>query len=57
MAGGAMPADPEGWRVGIWWPDDGQYYYGAVGVCNDGVQGAPAKHLVHYDDGACHSGE
>ncbi len=52
-----MPADAEGWRVGIWWPDDGQYYYGAVGVCNDGVQGAPAKHLVHYDDGACHSGE
>lgn len=47
-----MPADPEGWRLGIWWPDDGQHYYGVVDVCDGGVQGAAAKHLVHYDDGA-----
>lgn len=48
---GAMPAEPQGWRVGVWWPDDKQYYYGAVGSCDDGATGQPDKHLIHYDDG------
>lgn len=46
-----MPADPEGWRVGVWWSDDSQYYYGAVGMSDGGVAGQPSKHLVQYDDG------
>jgi hypothetical protein len=48
---GAMPADPEGWRIGVWWPDDGQFYYGAVGTSDGGMPGQPSKHLIHYDDG------
>lgn len=48
---GAMPSDPEGWRVGVWWPDDNQFYYGAVGTSDGGTPGHPSKHLVQYDDG------
>jgi hypothetical protein len=46
-----MPSDPEGWRVGVWWPDDNQFYYGAVGTSDGGTPGHPSKHLVQYDDG------